>query len=245
MHHSLELPWQHLPRTLSHFTAAHSIFKDSTKAACLGRLTEASWPFTLPDYTRPNCHTESGLLGLPFGILKKTLPSTSKCLTFIRSKLSHYPLGLLNPSRNWFGLRVILGAWTSSSKPQPEHHLGSSATVQLFDTLLHSAFILYKLLESKNLTADTSAIGMTFTSTDVGGFSFSLTASTRPGYQGSIFLFRGPDKCPRPLEKGWPHRSRISGPEQAFRPPPLPKHWWKELWLFPQHKGHAGLPQSQ
>lgn len=125
MNHPLELPWQHLPRTLSHFTAAHSIFKDSTKAACLGRLTEASWPFTLPDYTRPNCHTDSGLLGLPFGIIKKTLPSTSKCLTFVQSKLSHYTLGLLNPSQSWFGLRVILGAWTSSSKPQPFSSAGT------------------------------------------------------------------------------------------------------------------------
>lgn len=48
--------------------------------------------------------------------------------------------------------------------------------------LLHSAFILYKLLESKNLIVDINAIGMTFTSTNVGGFSFSLTASTHPGY---------------------------------------------------------------
>lgn len=45
---------------------------------------------------------------------------------------------------------------------------------------LHSAFILYKLLERKNLNVDIGAIGMTFTNIDAGDFSFNTASSAPP-----------------------------------------------------------------
>lgn len=53
---------------------------------------------------------------------------------------------------------------------------------------------------------------MIFTNTYVEDFFFSISASTHPSHPGSYLLFRAPDKCPRPLEKEWPHMEAQIGP---------------------------------
>ena len=102
---------------LSRFTAAHSILKDSTKAAAVGGSLKPAGPSRcLPTHSqtarvwppRPSIRDHQDL----------AKPSTSTCLTFLQSKLLHSTPGLLNPSQAWLGLWVILGACTSSAKPQ-------------------------------------------------------------------------------------------------------------------------------
>lgn len=78
------------PWTLSRFTIAHSILKDSTKAAAVGGSLKPAGPSRcLP--TRSQTAGESGLHGLPFAIIK-TWPSLQHLHVWFSSNPNSYTL---------------------------------------------------------------------------------------------------------------------------------------------------------